>query len=563
MIRKYSTELFWGLLTAIFSLVPFFLIQKGGGPVPIDLPLFPIHGDFHLVANLFEGVSRGEVIPYIKNDLPRMGAPFAPLNLSVGFPLTEQFQLAVVKIFSFFTENSTETWNLYFLAGYLFSSLAFFLSAVLLGIMPAVAFGLSFAFTYLPMHFMRYEHIFISQYWVLAPSAAIILSILKKERPVPRRTLFLLAGSVFFVTLWHSYFGFFYSGVLCMALVFDFIRKRRKQFVSLFLASILPFVIGIVLSTAHHTFAYRESKDPPPPFKRYPSETLFYSLRPWAMLLPIDGHRFQPFKKMRDYGKTQESGIEGLTESIGTLGLIGFILGLVSLVRRKKFESGLVAVLGTFFSFRIGIASLVAYTVYPVFRSTNRISPMIAAAALFGLGLALKPLIEKYWFPRHRKWSVPLIGFILALFSVWDQVIPAESAVTSQNEEYNARKFIHEIEERVGSGAVLQLPVATFPEHGPVYYMVDYAHSVAPRYSKNTRWSYGTWRGTQAMNQIYGAAADPAHFKNLKAMGFSGVWIDRYGYPDRGDALISEISRRTNSPFISSGDGRRVFFFVP
>lgn len=571
-MKKYSNAIFWGIVTVLFSLVPFVYLQKAGSQIQLEFPLFSIHDDLHLILNFILGVVRGEFIPFLKNELPRMGAPIQALNFSEGFPLPEQLQLAVIKMLTLISNDPIKLLNIYFLSGYILAALAFFLSALSFGIFPSIAFGLSVAFTYLPFHHLRYEHLFLSHYWVLAPAAAIVMHSYKKEEPFSRREILLLAGSVFFVTLWHSYYGFFFTGVLCLGLLARGFRLKPRKFPPLVVILLLTFVSTIGISVAHHMVALHSSVDRPVIFKRNPSDVLLFGLRPWAVFLPVEGHRFSFFRNIRAQAMVDRGRIEGVTESIGTLGFLGVLLGVCDLIRRRwrrrkalafEFEASFVQVLTFVFASRIGVAVLIAYAVSPVFRSTNRISPMLAASALFSLGLILSELIRNMSDIRKGRILVFVMGITLASIAIFDQVLVTENNDETQAEARSTRKFVAGIEDRIADGAVLQLPIASFPEQGSIYAMGDYAHSVGPLYSNNTRWSYGTWRETRAMAWIQDVARDPTDFPRMRKFGFSGIWIDRNGFADRGELLVAEIEKKNGKLSLSSDDGRRVFFMIP
>jgi hypothetical protein len=49
----------------------------------------------------------------------------------------------------------------------------------------------------------------------------------------------------------------------------------------------------------------------------------------------------------------------------------------------------------------------------------------------------------------------------------------------------------------------------------------------------------------------------------LALVGFSGIWLDRFGYGDRADETEAGLAEATGVAPVSSADGRRAFFAFP
>ena len=88
--------------------------------------------------------------------------------------------------------------------------------------------------------------------------------------------------------------------------------------------------------------------------------------------------------------------------------------------------------------------------------------------------------------------------------------------------------------------------------------MTAYDHGRPYLHSKTLRWSYGAMKGRFA-DAWQKAAVDrptPDMLRTLAVAGFSGVYVDRAGYDDRGVAIETVLRQETGPPPLSSEDHR-------
>lgn len=561
----------WGFLALLASLVPFYWFQLDPANPYLAYPLYDAVGDTIFHWTLVKAIMEGHIVPFLKMVLPQMAAPYGPLVLSEGFPFPEQLQLLVIKLFGYRWDDPILVQNIYFLFGYLLTSIAFYSSAVWLRIRPALAFGLSISFTYFGYHLTRYHHLSLSQYWVLAPAAAIVLKGLDGTlpwlNPFSKWGRVWLFATAFFVTAWHSYYGYFFCGMFGAAWLIKNFRSPIRVIFTTLTPLTVGFLLALGLSTASYVVAARESTDAPTKFKRFAHETRYYRLRLHSVLLPAPHHRIPLFADLRERYIRSENAIEGTDEALGSLTVFGLFFGVFVFVRgllRKKPSAfshfGQAQVLTLFFASSFGISMWIATLISPTFRSVNRISPMLGAFCLFALGAGLSRFLERY---DGKKWGSALttaLGILIGVFAVWDQVPQFRLDPQIYVELDAAKKFTQDVEALVGNGSVLQVPNQSFPEGGPVYQMPDYAHQVSALFSKETKWSYGAFKGTQRLNRIFSIGENPTDVFAGKKIGYAGIWIDRAGYPDRAAVIEAELRRKVRRAPIISADGRRSFF---
>ena len=153
--------------------------------------------------------------------------------------------------------------------------------------------------------------------------------------------------------------------------------------------------------------------------------------------------------------------------------------------------------------------------------------------------LLLDFILQKYSSSKTKKWAV--IGFIVILlfFGLYDQTTEkfVPDYKNTKTTFLNDQQFIRNIEETFPNDTlVFQLPYVPFPENPPVNQMVDYDHFRAYLHSKNIHWSYGAMKGREGdfwQKEITSKSLNDM-VNNLSFAGFDGLYVDSYGYADKG-----------------------------
>src|SRR5262249_5192217 len=138
--------------------------------------------------------------------------------------------------------------------------------------------------------------------------------------------------------------------------------------------------------------------------------------------------------------------------------------------------------------------------------------------------------------------------------------IPPYDAI---KEVYNRdAEFVKAIEASVPPHAMIfQLPYQPFPEGPRVGDMLAYEPLRAYLHSKTLRWSHGGMKGRHGDSWYIATSTKPPSelIKTLASAGFSGIYIDRFGFVDRGAQLEAELSRLLNTRPLVSADARYSF----
>lgn len=214
-------------------------------------------------------------------------------------------------------------------------------------------------------------------------------------------------------------------------------------------------------------------------------------------------------------------------------------------------------------------AVIAATTGFTMFRGGCRYSIVILAITLLWAARRLTEIQTDAEGKRsaataHWRWLVA--AAIACLVILWDQVPRAPTAemrATIDRQIAADREFTEKMEAALPDGAmVFQLPVMEFPE-APIPGVPPYDHFRPYIFSNHLRFSFGShkgrerekWQPAVQAKLFEGASLDQqagiirvnqanakAAVEELKRLGFSAIYVNRNGFPDRGkgieDALL-------------------------
>jgi phosphoglycerol transferase len=505
-------------------------------------------------------------------------------GLMYDFKESYNFHMLVIKVISLFTCDWASVMNIFFLLTFPLTTVCsfFVFRKFKISYFPSIAGSL--LYTFLPYHFFRNEeHLILAAYYIVPLMVMVILWVAAGEIPSPffqkgtKIDSKLILGVVICVITASS--GVFYPFFACIFLfaagIKAFCTQRNKKpfFLSLFLIFVIFSAVLIDLSPSliyeckngkNHVFA-----------KRYPHESEIGGLKVTQLLLPVDGHRISSFAKFKEnYNITAPLVSENTASSLGLIGSIGFIFLILGLFfRNAPFLNNegkivehlsLLNIIGLLYGTIGGFGSLFAYALFSKFRGLNRISVFIAFFALFTVVIVLDKIRKKY--VRSKKSSIFFVGLIgiITILGLLDQTIrgfvfPYDSIKKVYK---NDAHFIGKIEASLPPNSMIfQLPYMDFPDP-PVHRIRDYEHSRGYLHSKTLRWSYGTMRGRDGELWQRWVTSKPLNefLQTIALAGFTGIYLDRYGYSDVGAEIEKKLTRLLNINPIVSDDNRLVFF---
>ncbi|HEX7771684.1 MAG TPA: hypothetical protein VF435_04640, partial [Pyrinomonadaceae bacterium] len=370
---------------------------------------------------------------------------------------------------------------------------------------------------------------------------------------------------------------FFGCFLLLIAGLLALVMKRDVYalLTSVILVVVMAVTVAINLSPS---IVYLRQHGNPQSMDRVPGEAETFALKISQLLLPVTDHRVQWLADLKTKYNHGPLINENNNATLGVIGSAGFLILLGALVgarREREFSperpTDLLLPLSKFNIAAVllgtigGFSSLFALLISSQIRSYNRISIFIGFFCLFAVVLLFEALAQRTVRSRTSQVVFAVVLGVVLIVGVLDQTseffVPPYAAL---NAEFNDnRQFIAKVEQTVPRNSMIfQLPYIPFPEHPPVNDMVDYDHFKAYLHSRALRWSYGALRGREgdAWQKSIATRPLPELVEALAFSGFNGIYIDRFGYSDRGAALESELSGIVGKTPIVSNSGRLSFF---
>jgi phosphoglycerol transferase len=513
----------------------------------------------------------------------------APLGQDLhDFPMDDGLNFLLVKLLALICHDVGMVHNVFYILGFPLAALTAFLVLRHFKISPLPALVAGVLFTCLPSHFLRLGHLFLSAYYLIPPLMMIVLWIYlgagpfftghdsERRRPALWNGKTLLSLVICLLAssqgVYYAFFGCFFLLVAGLASTLN-----RRALYPLCSALLLIGVIslGLLANLAPSLLYHQVHGLNPEVAHRYPLESEEFALKLTQMVVPIAGHRI-PFlahlRRMYDESwmplvNENSFAVLGLTGSIGLFLLLGRLLLWKKTGSGPDLQSGLsmFAVLAILLATIGGFSALFSVYITPQIRGWNRISLHIGFCSLFGLAQLCERWLQTFCLSSTRRWFAhAALGAVLVL-GLLDQTsktfIPNYKALKAQYR--SDRDFVRRIEASAPPGAMIfQLPYFPFPETGVRAGLVDYEPLKGYLHSRKLRWSHGSMKGREGDVIIRSISVQPlpSMLEALAAAGFSGIYLDRQGYADRGAAIEAQLTHMLSAPPLVSEDQKRAYF---
>jgi phosphoglycerol transferase len=572
LLRYAVSDWKWLTLGALFSFefASVLLLGWPTGLIPsVRLP-YVFAGDGLLVQWLAQRAIEGWIFTN-----PRSGFPFG--SDLYDYPGSDSGSFLIYKILGFLTHSGFSAVDLYFLLSFPIVFAVAFVVLRSFGIRKIYSAMSAVLFTFAPFHFSRlfYGHDLYTWYFGIPLFFYYGKNLFLHGQThwrlgKPSRLLaFLLVVAAL------SSFGVYYAffGVIVLIVSGIAASAKARAFRPLFNASLFCVAIGsgVILNVLPNIIDRASHGVNTEVAVRMPSESEFFALKIMQLVLPQPNHRIEV---LQSYAKKYDATfpLANTTASLGGVGTVGFLALLLAAAAALigtpvKPRFGFVAVvvislllISTVGGFNVLFATLVT----PLIRGWDRISIFIEFGAILGFSL----LIDGCNRINGSARATGLIAAGIATIGLLDQTpvsyfpTVASAFATAPVDE----SFIHQIEASVPKGAAIyQLPYMAFPESAPTEQLTVYELGTGFINSKTLRWSFGGMQGRQG-DLFFRSLAKETVAKQLdviKKLGFSGVYIDKRGFADRGAALIGELGQLLGSqPLLERSDGNVVFFKI-
>jgi hypothetical protein len=521
---------------------------------------------------MMKAAGEGEFVPLAWKNVSRLGAPEGA-NWN-DWPLLEELQIVffavLAKIFGLFAAL-----NVGMLIGHWLAAGTFYGVARSLGCLRPWAFVGGLAYGLAPYLFAQSPHHITSEYVWHVPLFILVWKWVSTDGGLVwgSRRFWAAIGIAAITGLQSPYF----TNVFCQLTLLGGAalawRKRSfaaaKPALAVIAAAAIPFAL---MNLDTWTYRMANGVNPGAVVREYKWLEI-YGLKLVDLVIPPVTHHATGFAK---FAAAHRSGAPLLDEG-SYLGLVGIaslaLLAVVaarSMVDKGTMPAAAWQVLWVVLTFSTGgLNAILGAFGFTLFRTGCRYSVVILAIALMH---AVEWLSARQRTAETRSSAETLrIGVVaavigLSLLVLWDQVPRAPTAelanaIATQVEA--DRAFVADMNLMLPPDAlVFQLPVMDFPE-SPIPGIPSYDHFRPYLYGGRLRYSYGSMKGRpreewqKAVQQklIEGAVPDQqaqkirfnianvnAAIDELQKRGFTALYVNRNGFPDRGRGLFEALA---------------------
>jgi phosphoglycerol transferase len=517
-------------------------------------------------------------------------------------PGADLFHLLTLRLFGLLGAGWATAINVFYLSSYAAVGVAAVFVMRRLGASRIVSAAVAVLYSMLPYHWMRGEgHLFLASYWIVPLVLLVAVWMDSAEPPLVKRgtagrspfdlrrprSIAALAICAVAATcgVYYAFFGCFFIVVAGVrAVVRD--REWRVAYAAVLLVAVVALVA--VLQVTPSIVYMRQHGRNPHGLVRNAGAGEIYGLRITQMFLPIDGHRVPVMAKLRtlyrdglrQFGPSLDN--ESNIAALGVVGALGFLLSVFVFLfgaargSRRRVESegragqpllplfGMLNLAALLLATAGGFGAMLVASLLPQIRSYNRISVFVAFLALATLGVLADRLLARRATIAWRIVGVAAVAAVV-LIGVLDQTPADLSAGPAAVRTAFAADavWVRQVEGTLSPGAaVYQLPYMPYPEPGgPFFGMQDYDPLRGYVHAAGLRWSYGAIKGRadDAWQKATAALPVAEMVREVRAKGFTGIWVQLNGYEDGGAAITRDLTEELSGEPLRSADG--VFAF--
>lgn len=489
------------------------------------------------------------------------------------YPYSDNLSFAIVWFIGLFTDNPYKIINLfYFLQYYIICIITTAVSRKLsLSRINSYVVGMLFAFS--PYIQMRYEHMWLTPYYMLPVACMMAIHIIQGEIPRekdPKKRSYMLWGGIvlaFICAFTGLYYAYFSCALFAAAMVIRIIKINGRNFrkelypiayiVSTITGVIINVVPNIVYWICFGTNPYNELT------RRSSADAERYGLKLVQMILPRNGHRIDFFRRITGgYNNQYPLVNENMTAALGIIATIGLMLSLFLLFsENKKYKEISYLNLAIFIIATIGgIGSIISVAVSTPMRCYNRMSLIIMFLSLLFIGLLLDQI---------KEYIKPVVAIIFSLcvltVGLFDQTV--DYAPYDYSLYNNTSLFLDAVEESMDAGDMIFMlpyddwPTPTIPG--------SYGQFIGYIETDDLHWSYGAMQGREeALWQNNVASCElPKMIEKLKYAGYDGIYLDKdlftikYG-DEAAEEEVKEITELTGVEPLVSKDTNKYFWKI-
>jgi phosphoglycerol transferase len=526
--------------------------------VPIEYGIQPDRSDAVGCMAGFKAAQDGYFWPIIFHSEPRLGAPFvAEWN---DYPVTEDMMI-------WFTGILGKVIGLFPACNFLImllqtlGALAFYYTARrfkcdwLWSFAGALFFGLApFGFAHSLHHYV------ITAYWHTALGVLVCFWLCNGPGLRIGSRDYWIAIAVAVITGWQNvYYTSIFIQFAGIALIIQWLRHGWRAAIPAFSIGTAAFAAFMVMNLDTIGYAVLHGPNPTAVVRVY-RFLEYYGFKLVDCFIPFPTHKIPSFAQLSKdfYNSTILPAEQPPACYFGLVGIAAFLWLAVVTVRnaiardRKRIPFEAVLTLWVFIYATVGgVNGIVGVFGFQMFRSTTRYCIVILCLSLL-FAVRRLSLISKRW---PAPWPI-VAPIAIALVGLWEFLPPyaGEDIATTKVWVDSDRTFAQEMEATLPKGGmVFQLPVMDFPEN-PIPGISAYEHFRPYFYTNNLRYSYGCDKGRiqDAWQRTIVGLPPAGQIATLESYGFSAIYVNRAGYPDKGDGMLEKFKAAGRTQVIES-----------
>ncbi|MGB8354616.1 MAG: hypothetical protein WCD79_12055 [Chthoniobacteraceae bacterium] len=528
---------------------------------PLAYTSDPYKGDVLAGFSQVRAARDGHYFPLFFKNIPELGAPYGG-NWN-DFPQTSCLLFfipgilaRVIGIFAAF--------NLMVMIEHVLATIAFYVVCRLLKCswVWSSAGALIFAFARFPFSHGAH-HIDVTYCWHVPLCLLVSSWIISEDGIGFWEWRFIFALGVAFIT---GILNPYYTNMFAQFVLFGGLIqwwRRRDWRVALPAAALIGTATVAFLLINVNTFAYHFVHGPNPGALLRPYKWMeIYALKTVDLIIPPPDHRFPPFASwgLKHMGEVILS--PGELPPSGYIGLVGLaalgwlvIVSIRRLLRREPLSYEALQIIWIMLYSDVGgINCFVGTLGFQLFRSTTRYS-------IFILCIVLMVAVRRLSVMKFSKTPVVYgVAIPIVLFALWDQLPPKVTAQDLQEistQVDSDRNFTERMEQALPQGAMIfQLPIMDYPE-SPAPGVGSFDHFRPYLYSHHLRFAFGSDKGRPRDNwqQEFNGMSLNEIVSRLESYGFSAVYVNRSGFPDKGEQLEKAFKQIGRGEIIQSDLG--------
>jgi phosphoglycerol transferase len=573
----------------------------------LPLVIFSALNDFEVPLISFPLKYAGDYLEFIslvKAMIPDSGgainAPVEGVSYSLTNIYSYNFFAFFVYLVHFLTSDPVAITNIYYIFTFSLTSISFVFLSRYFSIPFSIAIPISILYSFIPFHYMRNTgHLMEMSYYFVPLQVLIIFWFWSRNTPFFSKTSYSISlwGKkdifIYLVILLllptSAYYMFMFFFLTSIAAISSSINNRCniKPILGILFLSVLIAVslyktrlIDVVYQEYNPEYKSAVESVNKPLLGYIPGDVEKYALKVTHMLLPVDKHRIDFLKNIKEeYNKHHTPINENRDSSLGIVGSLAFLALLfrILLVNKRRFDlstklsilvifSVLLATYGGISSFIHTISTLIFSQEFPLVqaRAYNRIIVFIACFCFLYIALTMKSFFYRYKMP------VSILALILMLFGLFDQTTE-EANFNSMARVYmrkylEYKDFFKEIDNQAQAGSrVFMLPFIVRHNNFSGWKIWYNEPLRAYIHSDKIAWSYGGHIGSSQVNWYGQVANYPAKklIQEISNLNFFGILVDKNGYSlDEAEKLHKELVDAGAYQLLQSADNRYEYYSI-